>query len=125
MNTLEKFLKLRNHVNKVERKGLVYGASFSEFVILKTIHEQGELGIRRNDLAELVSLSVSGVTRALAPLEKLGYIERLDEAMDARVRKVGLTTTGAELYLDLLRDVEDRMDQTKQQLEELLVELTN
>jgi len=58
-------------------------------------------------------------------LEKLGYIERLDEAMDARVRKVGLTTTGAELYLDLLRDVEDRMDQTKQQLHELLVEITD
>jgi DNA-binding MarR family transcriptional regulator len=72
MTNLEKFLSLRSFVNSVESKGLVYGASFSEFVILRAIDADGDSGVRRVDLAKAVELSVSGVTRALQPLEKQG-----------------------------------------------------
>ena len=71
METLDIYLALRNFVNETEKRGLVYGTSFSEFLILKAITENGEAGIRRVDLAERVNLTISGVTRALAPLEKL------------------------------------------------------
>jgi DNA-binding MarR family transcriptional regulator len=109
METLEKYLALRTFVNETEKRGLVYGTTFTEFLILRAINEQGEAGIRRVDLAEQVGLSISGVTRAIAPLEKQGYVETLDEATDARVRKVAMTMTGIEIFHDMEKDVERQM----------------
>ena len=120
MNTLEKYLKLRTFINDIERRGLVYGASFSEFVILRTIKEEGSSGIRRVDLADTVGMSISGVTRALVPLEKLGYIQKLDQALDARVRRVGLTESGSQLYADILSDVQARLERSTADLDQLL-----
>jgi len=109
METFDKYLALRNFVNETEKRGLVYGTSFSEFLILKAIHDEGAAGIRRVDLAERVGLTVSGVTRAIAPLEKQGYVETLEEASDARVRKVAMTTSGIAIFEDMVKDVERRM----------------
>lgn len=110
MSNLEKYLAIRDLVNATEKRALVYGASFSEFVILRAIEAGGANGIRRVDLADQVSLSVSGITRALAPLEKLGYIEHQEEELDARVRKVVLTKAGFELFKDIEKDVQRLMD---------------
>lgn len=110
MSNLEKYLAIRDLVNATEKRALVYGASFSEFVILRAIEAGGANGVRRVDLADQVSLSVSGITRALAPLEKLGYIEHQEEELDARVRKVVLTKAGFELFKDIEKDVQRLMD---------------
>ena len=109
METFEIYLALRNFVNETEKRGLVYGASFSEYLILKAVHDEGEAGIRRVDLAEKVGLTVSGVTRAIAPLEKQGYVETLEEASDARVRKVAMTKSGIPIFEDMMKDMERRM----------------
>ncbi|MEY4293890.1 MAG: hypothetical protein RIR29_540 [Actinomycetota bacterium] len=119
MTNLEKYLAIRDLVNATEKRALVYGASFSEFVILRGIEAGGPQGIRRVDLAEQVSLSVSGITRALAPLEKLGYIEHQEEELDARVRKVVLTKSGRELFKDIEKDVQRLMDGIDQDLAEV------
>lgn len=124
METLEKYLALRNFVNETEKRGLVYGASFSEYLILKAIHDEGAAGIRRVDLAERVGLTISGVTRAIAPLEKQGYVETLEEASDARVRKVAMTTSGATIFEDMEKDVERRMIAIHSDLHKLLREVT-
>ena len=102
-------MALRNFVNETEKRGLVYGTCFSEFLILKAVHDEGESGIRRVDLAERVGLTISGVTRAIAPLEKQGYLETLEEASDARVRKVAITKSGLTIFEDLEKEVERRM----------------
>ncbi len=120
MSTLEKLLKLRSFVNNVEKKSLVYGASFSEFVILRAVEAEGANGIRRVDLAERVGLSISGITRALQPLEKLGYIQTQDETLDARVRKVVLSKSGSELFADIAKDVQRRMDEISSDLQAIL-----
>lgn len=120
MSTLEKFLELRSFVNNVEKKSLVYGASFSEFVILRAVEAEGANGIRRVDLAERVGLSISGITRALQPLEKLGYIQTQDETLDARVRKVVLSKSGSELFADIAKDVQRRMDEISSDLQAIL-----
>ena len=125
METFEKYLALRKFVNETEKRGLVYGTSFSEFLILKAIHEKGENGIRRVDLAEQVGLTISGVTRAIAPLEKQGYVQTLDEASDARVRKVAMTKTGAELFGDMEKDVERRMIAIHSNLQKMLREINS
>lgn len=119
MSNLEKYLAIRNLVNSTEKRGLVYGASFGEFVILRAIDAGGPNGVRRVDLADQVSLSVSGVTRALAPLEKLGYIDHQEENLDARVRRVVLTKSGRELFLDIEKDVQRLMEQIDDSVVEL------
>lgn len=123
METLEKFIQLRAFINSAERRSLVYGASFSEFLIFRAIAAQGKVGIRRIDLADEVGLSISGVTRALAPLEKSGYVERLDEALDARVRRVGLSKAGRELYKDIEKNVHQNMALIESDLDSLLKQL--
>ena len=124
MNQLEKFLQLRAFVNHFESKGLVYGASFSEFVILRAIEREGMAGIRRVDLAKAVDLSVSGVTRALQPLEKQGYVSQLESALDARERRVVLTESGKVLFDDIAANVEQRLEQTTAEFNALLVDLS-
>lgn len=119
MSNLEKYLAIRELVNATEKRALVYGASFSEFVILRAVEAGGPNGIRRVDLADRVSLSVSGITRALAPLEKLGYIEHQEEELDARVRKVVLTKAGRDLFKDIEKDVDRLMELTGPSIEEL------
>ena len=125
METFEKYIAIRTFVNETEKRGLVYGTSFSEFLILKAVHEEGEAGVRRVDLAERVGLTISGVTRAIAPLEKQGYVETLDEATDARVRKVAMTKTGATLFEDMEKDVERRMIAIHANLQKMLREITS
>jgi DNA-binding MarR family transcriptional regulator len=119
MSNLEKYLAIRNLVNSTEKRGLVYGASFSEFLILRSVEAGGPTGVRRVDLADQVALSVSGVTRALAPLEKLGYIDHQEEHLDARVRRVALTKSGRELFIDIEKDVQLLMEQIDNSIVEL------
>ncbi|MFM6965992.1 MAG: MarR family winged helix-turn-helix transcriptional regulator [Rhodoluna sp.] len=123
MNGLEKFLSLRSFVNAFESKGLVYGASFSEFVILRAIDADGDAGIRRVDLAKAVELSVSVVTRALQPLEKQGYVTQQESAMDARERRVVLTTAGKVLFDDIAANVEQRLEQMDSDFQSLIARL--
>ena len=123
MNQLDKFLQLRAFVNHFESKGLVYGASFSEFVILRAIEREGNAGIRRVDLAKAVDLSVSGVTRALQPLEKQGYVSQQESALDARERRVVLTDSGKVLFEDIAANVEQRLEQTAPEFEALIAGL--
>ena len=124
METFDKYLALRNFVNETEKRGLVYGTSFSEYLILRAIHAKGESGIRRVDLAEEVGLTISGVTRALQPLEKQGYIQTQEEASDARVRKVSMTTSGVGIFEDLDKDVERRMIAIHSDLHKMLREVS-
>ncbi|MFM2351689.1 MAG: hypothetical protein RL096_170 [Actinomycetota bacterium] len=119
MTNLEKYLAIRYLVNATEKRALVYGASFSEYVILRAVEAGGSNGIRRVDIAEQVALSVSGITRALSPLEKLGYIEHQEEELDARVRKVVLTESGRELFKDIDKDVQRLMDSIDHDLAEV------
>ena len=119
MSTLEKYLAIRNLVNATEKRSLVYGASFSEFLILRAIETEGPEGIRRVDLAGKVGLSISGVTRALAPLEKLGYLEHQEQSLDARVRKVALTNSGRELFKDIEKDAQRLVELIEKDIDDL------
>ena len=112
MQILDKFLTLRSFVNQVESRldsGLVYGVSFNEFVIMRALVTADAEGMRRSDLAATVGLSVSGLTRALQPLEKLGYVERRDALVDARERRVALSKTAMALYSDIEANVLSRL----------------
>jgi DNA-binding MarR family transcriptional regulator len=86
--------------------GSLMGLGFSEFIIL--YHLAGEKGesMRRVDLAEKLGLTASGVTRLLAPMEKVGYIKRDTNPFDARESLVKLATGGKRKMQEVLERAE-------------------
>lgn len=89
------------------------GLGFSDIMILFHLSQaEGEM-MRRIDLAEKIGLTPSGVTRLLAPMEKIGLIRREANARDARVSLVSLAPGGKKL-------LSERIDSAEELAEELL-----
>ncbi|MGW7679825.1 MarR family winged helix-turn-helix transcriptional regulator [Kribbella sp. NPDC054772] len=55
-------------------------------------------GVRASDVAHVLGLDKSTVSRGITQLENLGLIERVGDPDDGRARLLRLTTTGAERY---------------------------
>jgi DNA-binding MarR family transcriptional regulator len=70
------------------------GIGFNEFVILFHLNQAEGGKMRRIDLAEKMGLTASGVTRILAPMEKIGLVKREASKGDARVSFVAITASG-------------------------------
>lgn len=84
------------------------GISFSEYRLLRALANAHSGGHARIDLANAVGLTPSAVTRALKPLEKLGYVTTQKSERDARQSRAVITTAGRELLDDaqgVLQDV--------------------
>ncbi len=82
------------------------GLGFNDFVILYHLSQAEEEKLRRVDLAEKIGLTASGVTRLLAPMEKIGLISREADAKDARVSYVLLAPGGKRLLAERLERAE-------------------
>jgi DNA-binding MarR family transcriptional regulator len=77
--------------------GGIHGLSVNELLLLMHL-DQAEGGrLRRVDLAERLDMSQSGVTRMLAPMEKVGWVDRAEDRRDARVSYVVLRKAGRRL----------------------------
>lgn len=74
-----------------------HGISLSEYLVINQLYVATNQKMRRSDLAEQVSLSPSGVTRLLNPMEKIGLIEKEDNPRDARVSLVALSEAGRKI----------------------------
>ena len=86
----------------------VRGISFSEYRLLRELSHAHDSALTRVELAQAVGLTPSAVTRALKPLEKLGYIITIKSERDARKSLARLTPGGIELLADaqgVVRDV--------------------
>jgi len=75
------------------------GLSLSEYQLLRELAGTFNGAAARVDLADAVGLTPSAVTRALKPLEKLGYVTTERDERDAR-RSVATITAGGERLLD-------------------------
>jgi DNA-binding MarR family transcriptional regulator len=82
------------------------GLSLSEFMILFRLSEVRDEKMRRIDLAESVGLTASGITRLLAPMEKIGLVKREHDEHDARVSHVVLAAGGRRKLEEALEDAE-------------------
>ena len=78
----------------------VKGVSFTEYYLLEQLKDFHNGAATRVDLARAVHLSPSAVTRALKPLEKLGYVVTVKGERDARQSVATLTASGEELLQD-------------------------
>jgi DNA-binding MarR family transcriptional regulator len=77
--------------------GGVHGLSVNELMLLMHLDQSAGHRLRRVDLAERLDLSQSGVSRMLAPMEKLGWVTRAEDVRDGRVGYVVLTAAGRRL----------------------------
>ncbi|UUC47279.1 MarR family winged helix-turn-helix transcriptional regulator [Flavobacterium cerinum] len=76
----------------------VHGIGFSDFMILYLLNTAPEHKMRRIDLADKIGLTASGVTRLLAPMEKIGLVGREANQRDARVSYVVITANGEKIF---------------------------
>jgi len=100
------FTAVQSKINRsVDGALTVHGISFTEFQVMKCLYNSPEMTMRRIHLAESVGLTASGVTRLLAPLEKIGIVKKQANARDARVSLVKLTNAGKKLFVDAEKTV--------------------
>lgn len=105
------------------------GLGLSDFVILYHLSLAEDGKMRRVDLAEKIGLTASGITRQLAPMEKIGLIQREKDAHDARVSFVMLAPGGKRLLSERLEKAELLADEAipsdlKDEIENLSEALT-
>ncbi|MBV1929080.1 MAG: MarR family transcriptional regulator [Gammaproteobacteria bacterium] len=85
------------------------GISFSEYRLLKALSQANPSGFPRIDLAYRVGLTASAVTRALKPLEKIGYVTTERSERDARQSLAVITPAGRELLDDAQGILQDAL----------------
>ena len=85
---------------------LGHGLGFNDFVILLALSQNASGKLRRIDLAECLGITASGVTRLLAPMEKIGLVKREVNEHDARVSYVALAPGGKRLLAESLESAE-------------------
>ncbi|HVW67092.1 MAG TPA: MarR family winged helix-turn-helix transcriptional regulator [Candidatus Peribacteraceae bacterium] len=82
------------------------GLSFNEFIMLYHLSQSKNEKMRRIDLAERVGLTASGITRLIAPMEKIGLVKREASEHDARVSNVALAPGGKRKLTEAMEDAE-------------------
>ena len=100
--------------NRLEKRldsslGSINGISLAEYRLLRALSDAPSVWASRVDLARVVGLTPSGVTRALRPLEKLGLISTAKSKRDARLALASLTPAGQEMVNDAAGVVSDTM----------------
>lgn len=131
-STVLEFLDTASQLERrLDRALSIRGISFSEYRLLNALSAAGEVGCARIDLAGAVGLTASAVTRALKPLEKLGYLATSRNERDARQSLATITPGGAELLEDARGALRDLLGQlplnglSRAQLAELQAGLLN
>lgn len=89
--------------------GSIRGISLSEYRLVRALADAPQGKASRVELARMVALTPSGATRALRPLEKLGYVTTIKNERDARLALATLTPAGEELVHDASAVVDDAM----------------
>ena len=72
-----------------------HGLTLSDYDVLIQLYHAPDRRMRRIDIARLVLLSPSGITRLLDGLERAGWVEKVRCESDARVVYAALTAEGA------------------------------
>lgn len=106
---------LLNAASHIERKldrslACTKGVSFTEYHLLNELQTKYNGSATRVDLASAVNLTPSAITRALKPLEKIGYVVTEKSERDARRSIATLTPTGKELLEDATKIVGDEIN---------------
>jgi DNA-binding MarR family transcriptional regulator len=80
----------------------VHGVSVNEFLLLMHLETATKHRLPRVELAKRMHVSASTVTRMVAPMEKIGLVERFTDARDARLAFVVIADAGRERLAEAL-----------------------
>ncbi len=86
--------------NAIERDLAPHGLTLGDYQVLVYLSEASDHRMRMRDLAELLQLSPSGLTRRLDGLVTSGYVERQPSSADGRVMMAVLTDAGFTLLAE-------------------------
>jgi DNA-binding MarR family transcriptional regulator len=84
----------------------VHGLALKEALLLMHLNSAPLTRLSRIDLAKRLSVSPSTVTRTTMPLEKLGLVDRMADARDARLAYVVLTESGKALLANAVKTID-------------------
>ena len=95
------FMRAHRHLMVVKAGHLEaeYQLDMSEYEVLLHLNEHPERRIAMTELADLVLLTPSGVTRLVDRLVKRGYVERRPCPEDARRQHAVLTREGRKMFV--------------------------
>lgn len=110
MNKKINFLLQLYKANSILSRKLSSYVGFGEFMILYYLSEASNGKLRRIDLAELLGLTASGVTRMLIPMEKTGFVTRDVSEVDARARYAIITKDGKELLINGINIISEKLE---------------
>ena len=108
MTAFDTCLRLARADAVVRRRVEAQGLSLSDLAALHHLSASPDGTLRRQDLADRLGMTPSGVTRLLAPLEKLGFVTRDPSPRDARLSLVVLTPAGARRAREALAEADER-----------------
>jgi DNA-binding MarR family transcriptional regulator len=77
--------------------GSHHGVGLNDLAVLLELKAAPSQTLRRVELARRLAVTTSGISRQLAPLERIGLVTRESNPSDARLALVVLTPRGAEL----------------------------
>lgn len=103
----------RNVLSKFNNKNISEGS----FLILTTIEEngipnkEGVKWIKMSELATVLNMSQSALTKNTKMLEKSGYIQKANDASDRRSKKIALTNNGEMKLEEAKKTIYDFPDQ--------------
>jgi len=96
LGMLHRYARRRFHEGAAE-----HGIADAQFPILMSLlHEDG---VSQDELAQHHLLDKATITRSLAKLEKLGYVERRPDEDDRRVKRVHVTEKARALQPEMRR----------------------
>ena len=97
-----RLLRAQSHLENrfAAELGAIHGLAVNELLLLMHLDRAPGGRLRRVDLAARLDMSQSGVTRMLAPMEKIGCVARAEDPRDGRVGYVVLTPAGRRLAKD-------------------------
>src|SRR3954453_18491082 len=84
----------------------LHGISLSDLALLRELRGADGGRLRRSELASRLGITPSGVARQVAPLERMGLVDRESHERDARLALVVLTETGKQLVDEALPTAE-------------------
>ena len=110
--TRELFQIMKKFPRPKLKQSFIDGLTRSEYELLvMLVMSLGDekLAFTVTEISNLLQITPAGVTHLINPLEKAGYIERLQAPNDRRIVLIGLTDKGMKVAEALISEVQEQL----------------
>jgi DNA-binding MarR family transcriptional regulator len=102
---LVELLRLATIINRPMRDGVAdpEGLSLNELKVMMCLGGEGEMA--GHEMAELIGMQPMNVSRALATLDEVGWVDQIDDATNRRRKPYRLSVAGWKAHQDMMPEV--------------------